>query len=760
MSRPRSPNVSEQPQIGRTIGESVQAWPARRGAPDGAPNIVVIVLDDVGFAHYGCFGSAIATPNIDRLANDGLRYTNFHTAALCSPTRAALLTGRHPHSVGFGHITERAAGFPGYSMRLPDSAATVAEILRRSGYSTRAIGKWHLAPNTEVGPQGPFERWPLGQGFERYYGFLGGATDQYRPDLARDNTHVSAPASPLADYHLSEDLVDEAITQVRDLRGLAPAKPFLLYLAFGAGHAPHQAPAAWIDRYAGAFDHGWDVERERILARQIELGIFPPATQLGQSNPGVEAWEALTADQRHVFARMMEVYAGFISHTDAQIGRLLDLLDHVGVADDTAVLLLSDNGASAEGGPEGSLDSHVDQDATEMSPHLDALGGPTFYNHYPWGWAQAGNTPFRWYKQFTHAGGITNGLVIRWPREIPAGGIRRQYHHVIDITPTVLDIAGVSPPATVAGVTQLPLHGASMRGSFQDEDAHHPRHVQHYEMWGNRGIWQDGWMAVCRLHSDSAGVLPPRPMSFDELPWELYDHRSDPTENVDLAASESDRLQAMVQQWWALAGRYDVLPVDDRRRGDRWPVDPPSPEGAEPGQTTFFGRGGPYEPSIGPRLAGRPFVIEAEIECVDDRPSGVLYAFGGRHGGYCWYLDEGHVHLEAAPSSIVSETASAPLRLTSGRHTLAVALEKARGHVRFLLDGSVIGEEEIRGLGPQPQAGSRRTYIGHAPSGTPSGSFTPPYPFDGTIHRLTVVPGIASAPSTVREQLAAELREQ
>lgn len=757
-------SIERQQRIGRTIGESDQVWPERTSSPEGAPNVVTIVLDDVGFAHYSCFGSSVQTPNIDRLAAEGLRYTNFHTTALCSPTRAALLTGRNPHSVGFGHITERSAGFPGYSMRLPESAATIAEILRGSGYSTRAVGKWHLTPSDETGPQGPFDRWPLAKGFDRYYGFVGGATDQYHPDLVRDNTTISLANSYSRDYHLSEDLVDEAITQLRDLRGLAPAKPFFLYLAFGAGHAPHQAPREWIDRYRGAFDEGWDQERERVLQRQIELGIMPTGTELGERNPGVATWESLSDEQRKVFARMMEVYAGFISHTDHQIGRLLDFLDAAGVADNTVVMLVSDNGASAEGGPEGSLDTHIRGDAQTALEHLDGLGGPQFYNHYPWGWAQAGNTPFRWYKQFTHAGGITDGLLVRWPKEIPSGEIRRQYHHVIDITPTLLDIVGIDPPATVKGVTQQPLHGVSMRYSFNDADAVSRRHTQHYEMWGNRGIWQDGWMAVCRLHSDSAGVLPPRDFAFEDLPWELYNHETDPTENVDLAQAEPDRLRALVDQWWALAGRYDVLPVDDRRRADRWPVDKPLPDGANPDQTVFLGAGGPYENALAPRITGRSFTIDADVEVGSGGASGVLYAFGGRHGGYYWYLDAGSVHLEAATSSVDSETVSAALELPPGRHSLVLQMQvdepQSGGQVRFLLDGEPVGDGQLTSLGRQLQAGSRRTHVGLAPYGTVARAFTPPHPFTGTIHRLTVTPDGNSAQPSREEILAAELREQ
>lgn len=762
--------------IGRTPAESEERWPGLPSAPPGAPNVVVILLDDVGFAQYGCFGSTIRTPAIDRIAREGLRYTNFHTTAVCSPTRASLLTGRNCHAVGFGHVTERLAGYPGYSMRLPDDAATVAEVLRGNGYTTWAVGKWHLTPSYETGPQGPFERWPLGRGFDRFYGFLGGSTDQYAPELCRDNSPTAPPRTADEGYHLSADLVDESIRQVRDLRAVAPHRPFFLYLGFGAGHAPHQAPREWIDSYRGAFDAGWDVERERVLARQIETGVMPAGTRLGPSNPGVPAWDSLSADERRLAARMMEVYAGFISHTDAQIGRLLDALERTGDLDDTVVLLCSDNGASGEGGPEGSVDEGLylndrPQRAADGLAHIDELGGPRLYNHYPWGWAQAGNTPFRWYKQFTHAGGITNGLLVRWPNGgVPAGGIRQQYHHVVDVAPTLLDVVGIAPPAVVRGVPQQPVHGVSMRYSFEDGQAPGRRHSQHYEMWGNRGMWQDGWMAVCRLQPDGAGAHPPAkvPESLDELRWELYDHRADPSECDDLADAQPAVLRALTDSWWAAAGRYQVLPVDIRSRAQRWPADPPPPAGSDPARATFHGPGGPYERGVAPRIAGRSFRMTADVVVGEEPARGVLYALGGAHGGYCWYLDGGEVRFEVALSSVQTQTVAAPAALTPGRHRLGVetvAGADLAGRVTLTLDGEAIGSGTVDRLLKRVPIGSGRTYIGRTVGAPVSGAFNPPFPFRGELRELVVLPGAgpvtrSTAADDDAEMDDAEMREQ
>ncbi len=757
--------VPKRAEIGRTVGESAEYWPSRATAPRRAPHIIQILLDDVGFAQLGCFGASIKTPNIDRLAAGGLRYTNFHTTALCSPTRAALLTGRNCHSVGFGHVTERINGFPGYSMQLPDSAATIAQILQDNGYSTFAVGKWHLTPSFETGPQGPFDRWPLGRGFQRFYGFLGGCTDQFAPELVRD--HSSIEFARTADYHLSADLVDESIKQVRDHVSLAPHKPFLLHLAFGAGHAPHQAPKEWIDAYRGAFDHGWDVERDVVLARQIEMGVMPPGTCLGTSNPGVREWSSLSADDKRLFARMMEVYAGFLSHMDAQVGRLLDCLDEIGVSDNTLVMLCSDNGASGEGGPEGSVDEGPQRDgspqlAADARAHMDDLGGPRFFNHYPWGWAQAGNTPFRWYKQFTHAGGITNGLIVRWPAGgVAAGEIRRQYHHVIDVTPTLLDVIGIEPPTQVRGVAQEPMHGISMAYTFNEPDGPSRRRTQHYEMWGNRGLWRDGWMAVCRLQPDAPGANPPLPMTtpFDELPWELYHHESDPSECIDLAPVEAERLRAMIELWWAAAGQYQVLPVDDRPRVQHWPSHVPLPSGADPTTTTFYGSSGPYERGVAPRIAGTSFRMAADLSCRDEA-DGVLYAQGGLHGGYCWFLRHGRMSLEVATSSIHTETVVADVPIPAGRHLLEVAVAaeaKLHGRVEFSLDGEVIGGGDVPRLVKRVPVSCGRAYVGYSAVQTVSRVFSPPHQLRGVLHRLTVTTEPRSADVN---DVATDLREQ
>jgi len=760
--------TTTQQRIGRTDDESEERWP-ELPSPGDHPNVLVILLDDVGFSQLGCFGSSIETPHIDQLATGGLRFANFHTTAVCSPTRASLLTGRNCHAVGFGHVTERVAGYPGYSMRLPEDSATLAEVLRGHGYATRAVGKWHLTPSYETGPQGPFDRWPLARGFDRYYGFLGGSTDQFAPELVRDNSPVGQPYEPEEGYHLSGDLAEESMRQLTDLRSVAPRQPFFLYLAFGACHAPHQAPQAYIDAYRGRFDHGWDEERRRVLARQVELGLFPGGTELGSSNPGVECWENLGEEERTVFARMMEVYAAYLTYTDAQIGRLLGRLEDLGVLDDTLVLLMSDNGASGEGGPEGSVDeglylSNRPQLASDAMARLDDLGGPRLYNHYPWGWAQAGNTPFRWYKQFTHAGGITNGLVVHWPAGgVPAGEVRHQYHHVIDIMPTVLDLVGVERPAVHRGVTQAPLHGVSMRPAIDDARVDGGRHEQHYEMWGNRGLWHDGWMAVCRLHPDAAGSPTPaeRTVVFDDLPWELYDHRADPTECHDLATDEQQRLRALVDRWWAAAGRYDVLPVDTRPRSRRWPVDPPRPRGIDPEATVFLGPGGPFERGVAPRVAGSSFRLRAEV-VVEADPEGCLIQVGGRHGGYCWYLRDGRIALEMSASSIQTRTHEAAFELVPGAHVLECRLAAGaadHGRLQVVVDDRVVIDAEVEGLLRRIPIGAGRTYVGRAGAATVSGRIAPPAEFTGQLTRLTVTLG-DDRWTTENEELSAEMRDQ
>jgi arylsulfatase len=531
--------------IGRTYQESTPSWPESVRPPEGAPNVVFILLDDVGFAQIGCYGSDIETPHMDRLASGGLRYTNFHTTAMCSPTRACLLTGRNHHAAGLGIVTEFATGFPGYAGRLTKRAATLAEMLRPHGYNTFAVGKWHLMPLREATAAGPFDAWPLQRGFDRWYGFPAGYTDQWYPELCDGNQPIDTPRRP--GYHLSEDLVDRAIEYVRDQHSVAPEKQFFLYVAFGAAHWPHQAPAAFIDKYRGRYDRGWDVIRAEWLARQIELGIVPPGTELPPLNDDVPAWDDLTPDEQRAAARQMEVYAGFLDHTDAQIGRLMTYLEEIGQLDNTLVVLLSDNGASNEGTRVGCLNvykayaSHIPEPLELSLEALDRLGDETTNVHYPTGWAQAGNTPFKRYKKETHGGGVRDPLIVHWPARIKERGLRRQYHHVADLVPTVLELLRIDAPKVYNDVPQLPVHGNSLAYTFDEPDSPTRKEVQYYEMLGNRAIWHRGWKAVAR-HKNGT--------DFDRDRWELYHLDEDYGETRDLAAEQPERLRALIDRWW------------------------------------------------------------------------------------------------------------------------------------------------------------------------------------------------------------------
>ncbi|QUD88926.1 arylsulfatase [Phenylobacterium montanum] len=546
--------------IGRTYAESKPWWPPAK-FKDGAPNVVMVVLDDTGFSHFGCYGSSIETPNIDALAAGGLRFTSFHTTALCSPTRACLLTGRNHHAVGMRAISNFDTGFPNMRGAIPRSAATLAEILRDNGYATFATGKWHLAPMAECSAAGPYANWPLQKGFDRYYGFLQGETDQFFPELTSDNHFVDPPGGPEDGYHVSEDIVDKSAGMVRDLTSLVPERPFFLYLAFGAMHSPHQAPQAYLDKYRGKFDAGWDVVREEWFARQQELGVIPPGTRLAPRNPGVRPWTELSTNEQRFACRLQEAFAAMLEHTDHQIGRLVEFLKSVNQWDNTLFIVMSDNGASQEGGASGVLDemkwfNGIRESVDEAVERLDDIGGPNSHCNIPWGWAQAGNTPLKWYKQNTHGGGVRDPLVMHWPKGIAARGeIRDQFCHVIDIAPTLLDVLGLGQPEVVAGVPQMPVHGVSLKPSFADGAARIERGAQYFEMLGHRGIWKDSWKAV--THHE-----PGTP--FEEDKWELYHLAADFSEFEDLAEREPERLKALIDLWWEEADRHGALPLDDR----------------------------------------------------------------------------------------------------------------------------------------------------------------------------------------------------
>ncbi len=492
--------------LGLTVSESTPVHPTEAKPAPGAPNVVAVVLDDTGFAQLGCFGSDIATPNIDRLAHGGLRYNRFHVTALCSPTRASFFTGRNHHAVGMGFLADLPMGYPGYTSRLPKSAAPLPRLLRDAGYSTLAVGKWHLTPRWERSAAGPFDRWPLGMGFERYYGFLQGDANHWAPNLVCDNHYVDPPGGPEDGYHLSEDLASTAIGYVLDQQQAAPGKPFFLYFALGAMHAPHHVAPEWVAPYRGRYDRGWDDWREEAFARQVSAGVVPEGTVLTPRPPWVDEWSSLPDDERRMHARQQEVFAGFLTHTDAQIGRLVSFLESRGLLEDTLVLLFSDNGASAEGGRAGSVNEHrftarVPESVADNLAALDDWGGPRTYNHYSWGWAWAGNTPLRLWKRYTWLGGTRTPLVVHWPRRVErTGEVRSAFTHVVDLLPTVLEAVGIEPPEVVDGVTQQPVDGSSLVPTFDDPGAADVHETQYFEMLGSRAIFHAGWKATDRPH--------------------------------------------------------------------------------------------------------------------------------------------------------------------------------------------------------------------------------------------------------------------
>jgi arylsulfatase len=549
-------------------------------AKEGAPNVLFIVLDDTGYGHLGCYGGLIDTPNLDKLAANGLLYSSMHTTALCSPTRACILTGRNHHSNNMACITEGSTGFPGYTGDIPFENGFLSEILLQQGYNTYCLGKWHLTPSEQVSAAGPYDRWPVGRGFERYYGFLGGDTHQFYPDLVYDHHQIEPPKTPEEGYHLTEDLADRAIAFIADAKQVAPDKPFFMYWATGAMHAPHHVPKEWADKYKGKFDMGWEKAREIIHKRQLEKGIIPAGTQLSRHDPDVPKWDTLSDDERRLYARMMEVFAGFLEHTDHHIGRMIDFLEEMGELDNTIIMVISDNGSSAEGGATGSVNeckffNFVPESLEDNLAAIDDLGGPKYFNHFPWGWTWAGNTPFRRWKRETYRGGTSDPFLVHWPKGIKAKGeVRTQYAHAIDMVPTVLEALGVEPPTEIKGVTQSPIEGYSFAHTFDSAKAEGKHITQYFEMMGHRSLYHDGWRAVCPWPGPSFaeagkgfGVAPlPAELltEMDANNWELYNVAEDFAENDDLAADNRARLIEMVGQWYVEAGKYHVLPIDGR----------------------------------------------------------------------------------------------------------------------------------------------------------------------------------------------------
>jgi arylsulfatase A-like enzyme len=712
-------------------------------APAGAPNVVMIVLDDVGFAQLGCFGSPIATPHIDRLAAAGLRYNRFHVTSICSSTRAALLSGRNHHAVGMGLTEETPLGFPGYTGRIPPSAALLPRVLRDNGYNTFAVGKWHLAPRGEYSASGPMTRWPLGMGFERYYGFLGAETSQWAPELCRDNTFVDPPRSPPEGYHLTEDLADQAIGMVLDQRQATPDKPLLLYLATGAAHAPHHVPPAWVEPYRGRFDDGWESFRQTTFERQVAQGVVPAGTTLSPRPSWVQDWDGLPAVERRLFARYMEVFAGFMTHTDAQIGRLLDFLDTRDDLANTLVLLLSDNGASAEGTPTGTLnepDAWMGQaESVEDSlGRIDEIGGHRAFNHYPWGWAWAGNTPLRLWKRYSWLGGVRTPLIVRWPGRLrDPGALRSQFCHAIDVLPTVLDAAGVDAPTVVDGVTQQPVQGASLTTTFESPDAPSPRSTQYFEMHGSRGIYHGGWKAttdyVSPLFGERAHLTGSQDLDTDR--WTLVNLDDDFSEAHDLSAQYPERAEQLIQLWWAEAGANQVLPLLDDPRAMGTAGHPG--EFPPPARATYTPGGGPIcESQLPPMIGG--FTAAAEVDVPDGDPArGVVCVLGDRNGGWGLYLLDG-VAVTTLISGRRITRAGGGAALPPGAHTIAVRYQADR--LSLFVDDHEAASAADPGLFlfPALSTAGAGMLIGRDRGLALCDDYQPPFPFTATLHRVTI----------------------
>lgn len=744
--------------IGRTLADS-EAWFDEPPHPaDGAPNVVMVLLDDTGFAQLGCYGSDIDTSNIDALSAHGLQFTNFHVTPLCSPTRASLLTGRSQHAVGMRAVSNFRTGFPNQLGHISNHAATVAEVLRGEGYATFCTGKWHLAPMEQCSAAGPFDQWPLARGFDRFYGFLEGETDQFHPDLVCDNHPVDPPNGPEDGYHLSEDIVDQLLRMISDSKGVRPDKPFFAYVPFGATHAPHQAPPQYLAKYRGRYDEGWDAVRQRWFDRQLALGVIPEFTELAPRNPGVEPWDDLSENQRRLNARLQEAFAAFLDHTDDQIGRLVEGLRNLGQLDNTILLVFADNGASQEGGPFGVMHemkffNGIFETADTAIARIDDIGGPHSHTNYPWGWAQVGNTPFKWYKQNTHEGGVHVPLILHWPAGIPqaeSGTKRTQFVNVSDIVPTIYDLLGITPPATYRGIEQLPVTGHSFRSVLDDPVAPATNTVQYFEMGGSRALVAGSWKAV-QKHTPRA--------DYDTETWELYDLSVDPSECHDLAHAHPDKLVELIDLWWAEADRHGVLPLDDRMIelfGARFRDHSPHPADRRyvyrPPMSAI-----PAQASAA--IGGRSFDLTARVTRASG-DEGVLFATGTENAGISVFVQDDRlvVDYNAFDDHTVVES-SVPVPV--GDSVLAARFRRGEGttgSVEVLVDGVGVGRSDI-GLFMR-MISSIGASVGYDHGSAVSGRYSSPFAFSGQLHDVVIELVARAAPGTLDAEARTEMSRQ
>ncbi|HEY7604877.1 MAG TPA: arylsulfatase [Gaiellaceae bacterium] len=733
------------------VRDSTPDWDAFLAdrAPESSPNVLVVLYDDTGLAAWSPFGGRIEMPTLQKLADNGLIYSQWHTTALCSPTRSTFLTGRNHHQNGFAQIAEGAQGYPGYSSHIPPENGTMAHVLRNAGWSTFWIGKNHNVPVDEWGMGASKKNWPLGMGYDRFYGFIGGETNNWYPDLVYDNHPVDQPATPEEGYHLSKDLADKALEFIRDSKQSEPDKPWYLWFCPGANHAPHHCPQEYIDRYKGRFDDGYEAYREWVLPRMIEKGILPEGTELTPLNPMTEGtfsegdlvrpWDSLSDEEKTLFSRMAEVYAGFSEYTDAQVGRIVDYLEESGQLENTLILYCADNGASGEGSPNGSVNENkffnaYPDEIEENLKMIDKLGSPETYNHYPTGWAVAFSTPFRMFKRYTYQGGVCDPLVISWPKGIEARGeVRHQYHHCTDIVPTILECCGVEMPNILDGVEQTPLSGVSMKYSFEAGDAPTRKETQYYEMMGSRGIWHKGWKAVTE-HGPISGLG-----KFDQDRWQLFHTDEDRSEAHDLAEEHADKVEELKALWLEEAKKNDVLPLNDMGPHElgtsgilyRVPV-PPS------GRYTYYPGTSEVPEQLAAGTHNVSFKILAEVEFTGDS-QGVIVAQGSRFGGFSLFVKGGTLtyaynFLGIPPEQRIS--APAP---RSGRHVVGVEFMKERvgdhyepiGTVKLYVDEEAVAEQEIRTIAAFYALCGEGLCIGYDSGDAVSSEYKPRFDFTG-----------------------------